>query len=133
MDEFKKGYLAALDELTFNSKPIINNLTMMAQTNIPFAPAVVDAVQLHISRVKPQLKLPALYLLDSICKNVGPPYTDLFAQNLYKTITEAYTLVDNSTRTQIQRLFLTWLQPMFHKPTLFPEDPTKKLERFFTK
>jgi pre-mRNA cleavage complex 2 protein Pcf11 len=43
--------LVSLRELTFNSRPIINNLTIIAQENVYAAQAITRAIEEHISRV----------------------------------------------------------------------------------
>lgn len=77
------------------------------------------------------MKLPALYLLDSICKNVGSPYPLLFGRNIYRTFMDAYTLVEPPLRRKLEELLFTWKQP---PPTgltsapVFPADVTRKIE-----
>ena len=77
------------------------------------------------------MKLPALYLLDSICKNVGSPYPLLFGRNIYRTFMDAYTLVEPPLRRKLEELLFTWKQP---PPTgltsspVFPVDVTRKIE-----
>lgn len=76
----------------------------------------------------------AFYLLDSISKNVGSPYTLLFGQKLYNTFINAFLLVDDLNRKKFIDLFKTW---KFAKTSsgapLFPEDPINKIEQFLIK
>jgi pre-mRNA cleavage complex 2 protein Pcf11 len=60
----------------------------------------------------PQFKLPALYVLDSIVKNVGTPYTVYLGRNLYRTFMSAYSVVPDSTRKAMEGLVRTWKQPV---------------------
>ncbi len=86
---------------------------------------------LLISEVPPHHKLPAIYLLDSICKNVGSPYTLYFARNLYKTFMEVYTVVDAPVRRKLEELFQTWKQPVpgaHSQSPVFSVDATRKIE-----
>lgn len=48
---FRREYAARLSELSVNSRPIIQNLSMMAQTNIRYADIVAECLQAHIRRV----------------------------------------------------------------------------------
>ena len=56
--------------------------------------------------------MPALYVLDSIVKNVGTPYTVYLGKNLYSTFMNAYTLVDSSTRRSMDGMLKTWKEPI---------------------
>lgn len=49
--EIADAYLSSLIDLTINSKPLINMLTMLAEENIEHGQAIVDAVQQHIAKV----------------------------------------------------------------------------------
>lgn len=71
-----------------------------------------------------------MYLLDSISKVVGKPYTIYFGLNLFKVFTDAYTLVPDSTRRKMYELFLTWKQPSQNGTQLFGSVPMNKLEHF---
>lgn len=46
-----RKYRHALRDLTFNSKPIINNLTMLAHENIAHAPLIVKTLTSHLITV----------------------------------------------------------------------------------
>lgn len=60
----------------------------------------------------PPRKLPAIYLLDSIVKNVGTPYTIYFSRGLYSTFMDAYASVDNGTRRKMDEMLKTWKEPV---------------------
>ena len=46
-------YVSELADLTFNSKPIINTLTMLASENVKAASSIAAAVEKHIYKVRP--------------------------------------------------------------------------------
>jgi hypothetical protein len=50
--EFTKEYQAQLKDLTFNSKPLINTLTMLASENIPAATSIQGVIENQILRVR---------------------------------------------------------------------------------
>jgi hypothetical protein len=65
-EEVAKKYRNALRDLTFNSKPIINNLTMFAHGNIAHAPLIVKTLVSHLVTVRPLINechLMALFYL----------------------------------------------------------------------
>lgn len=49
--EVADEYISSLSDLSFNSKPLINMLTMLAEDNIEHAPAIVQAVETHLQKV----------------------------------------------------------------------------------
>uniref|UniRef100_T1J1R3 CID domain-containing protein n=1 Tax=Strigamia maritima TaxID=126957 RepID=T1J1R3_STRMM len=86
-DVFCEEYASSLNDLTCNSKPHISVLTMLAEENSQYAPNVVRLIEQHLQKVRPEIKLPAIYLIDSIVKNV-----------------------DEKTRLQLYKLRQTWAE-----------------------
>lgn len=81
-------------------------------------------------------KLPALYLLDSIVKNVGTPYTLFFGRKLYQTFMEAYASVDNGTRRKMDEMLKTWKEPVpgsLDTRPVFPPDTVRPIENALIK
>uniref|UniRef100_A0A8H8CJU9 CID domain-containing protein n=1 Tax=Psilocybe cubensis TaxID=181762 RepID=A0A8H8CJU9_PSICU len=105
---FRRDFSTRLEQLTFNSRPIIQQLSMFAQDYARYADIVGQCVRAHIRRVPPWMKLPAFYLLDAISKNVYEPYARHFATFVTSLYLETYNQVDDNTRGKMEEMLLTW-------------------------
>ncbi|KAM6986999.1 pre-mRNA cleavage complex 2 protein Pcf11 [Aplochiton taeniatus] len=101
-------YQSSLEDLTFNSKPHINMLTILAEENLHFAKDIVAIIEAQILKAPSQEKLPVLYLVDSIVKNVGGEYLAVFAKNLVTSFICVFEKVDENTRKSLFKLRSTW-------------------------
>lgn len=102
------AFRSSLADLTFNSKPHISMLTMLAEENKIHAVDIVRCIEQRIREIKHDQKLPLLYLLDSICKNVDNAYTKLFTQNIVSNFCHVFDKADEKTRLSLYKLRQTW-------------------------
>lgn len=125
-------YQHLLSSLTLNSRTLITELTTIAERNTDQASEIVDIIEERIKKCLPQYKLFTVYLLDSICKNIGNPYNLLFGSRLYKIFTETYLVVtDTPTRQNLINLFKTWTNGRTNSGLeLFPAKVIQKIEQF---
>ncbi|GAA5872978.1 hypothetical protein JCM3774_004890 [Rhodotorula dairenensis] len=108
-NSFRRYFKQQLDHLTYNSKPVITSLTLFAHEHaIRMATVVAQCFDEHLRTCPPQYLLPAFYLLDSICKNIGAPYLALFSRFIERAFLSAYHAVDPVTRTKLEELLGTW-------------------------
>lgn len=102
---------------------------------MPLLPLLVMRVT-NMLQTRPEWKLPSLYVLDSIVKNVGTPYTVYLGRNLYRTFMDAYLVVDQATRKAMEGLLRTWKQSvpesMDTRP-VFPANVTGDIENAVNK
>ncbi|XP_050085054.1 uncharacterized protein LOC126570945 [Anopheles aquasalis] len=106
--EIEKEYLSSLADLNVNSKPLINMLTILAEENVEYAPVIVKSVENHLAQVGPEVKLPILYLVDSIVKNVGKQYQSLFSQVIVNMFCGVFETVNERVREKMFGLRQTW-------------------------
>ncbi|CAG8975550.1 hypothetical protein HYALB_00005618 [Hymenoscyphus albidus] len=131
-----EDFRQALLDLTLNSRYEISNLTVIARENTEHAYAISEALKTHIKQTSSQKKLPAFYVLDSIVKNVGTPYTIFLSRGLYATFMEAYASVDTVVRRKMDEMLKTWKEPVpgaLDSRPVFPRDVTSPIENALIK
>lgn len=111
-------YSEDLETLTFNSKPVINSMTELAnEYSSDFAHIIVRCIEDKIKMVETTQKLPLLYLLDSILKNHTRPYHDLLQQNIVSIFAHVFQYVQRDqaakVRSALHKLRLTWTDNYF--------------------
>ncbi|KAL8740205.1 MAG: hypothetical protein Q9190_007069, partial [Brigantiaea leucoxantha] len=128
-DDVTEDFKKELEDLTWNSKVIINNLTVIAGEYAGQATSIVRVLENHIQNT--QHKIPALYVLDSIVKNIGTPYTTFFGQNLYRTFMNAYSLLEPKWRKKLEEMLKTWKEPvpgLIDPRPVFPTETLRPIE-----
>ena len=92
--EVADRYRDTLSQLTFNNKIVINTLTDIAKEDVAHGEIICRVIEERLKKVKPDGMLPIMYLIDSICKNIGPPYVELFQQNLVSNFSYVFQHVN---------------------------------------
>ncbi|KMQ93559.1 pre-mrna cleavage complex 2 protein pcf11 [Lasius niger] len=124
--EVADEYISSLSDLTINSKPLINMLTMLAEDNIEHASAIVQAVETHLQKVRSDIKLPVLYLIDSIVKNVNGDYLNLFTQNIVNTFCGVFEKPQQTATSIVPPVKLSSAEPATTTEAVMREQLLKK-------
>ncbi|GAP83812.2 putative mRNA cleavage factor complex component pcf11 [Rosellinia necatrix] len=135
-DDVAKDFREALEDIQTIGRPEISNLTIIARENIEHALAISSTLVDHVKRAAPHKKLPPLYVLDSIAKNVGTPYTLFFSRKLYQTYMDAYAMVDMATRRKLEEMLKTWKEPVpgsIDTRPVFPPEVVRPIENALIK
>ncbi|KAL0047616.1 hypothetical protein WJX82_007810 [Trebouxia sp. C0006] len=93
-------------DLTWASKTHINMLTMLAAENKAAAASICATIERHVLSAPSSGKLPTLYLVDSILKNVKEPYISLFCRNLTQVFFDVWQ--QREVHPQLLKLLATW-------------------------
>ncbi|KAL9935270.1 hypothetical protein V8E36_005618 [Tilletia maclaganii] len=75
------------------------------------------------------MRLPALYLVDSISKNIGQPYTTNWSGIITRLFLETFRVVDAPTRQRLEELLATWRKGGPNGSPLFGESAQWTIER----
>ncbi|CAG8570880.1 4391_t:CDS:2 [Acaulospora colombiana] len=125
-NEFRSFYAQRLGTLTVNSRPIIQDLSMLAQSYPHMAHVVVDAIERQMA---PPFKLPLFYLLDSIAKNAFEPYAAAFSSRIVRLFLDTYYAVDQQTQHKMREMMATWRSGSPNHRELFGSAVQSEIER----
>ncbi|CAK5263045.1 unnamed protein product [Mycena citricolor] len=126
---FRRDYSRHLAELKVNSRPIIQNLSVIAQDFTRYAEIIVQCIESHIRQVPHWMKLPAFYLLDAISKNVFDPYARHFSGIVVSLFLDTHSSVDEVTRGKMEEMLITWRTGSPTGAPLFGEPAQAAIER----
>ncbi|ETV99879.1 hypothetical protein H310_07914 [Aphanomyces invadans] len=103
-----KQYDGMINEMgAYPAKPIINTLTMLAE-DLALAKHIAPFLVKKLNVVGPPYRLPILYLMDSIIKNVGGPYAFLFSQTLAPVYVDSVRQVNATDLNRFNHVLKTW-------------------------
>ncbi|KAH8922214.1 hypothetical protein BT69DRAFT_1282456, partial [Atractiella rhizophila] len=132
-NQLREFYRNELAYLTVNSKPVINRLTMIAEEHARTrANVIVQCIEEALNRAPSYLRLPLLYLIDSISKNIGHPYPSLFSRFIERSFLQSYHLVSAEqpqARQKLEELLGTWRTGGTNGGELFRVGVQKGIER----
>ena len=95
------SFAAGLKE---NNESHIRSLVVLATKNVESAPFVVQSIEEHL----PKMKLPLLYLVDSLANEIGEPYISLFATNIGCSFSTVYQKVGGSKKSSMLEIRKSW-------------------------
>lgn len=101
-----------LRHLKNNNKTVIDKLTSIAREQIGHCNIIAQLIVEHITKTDVGAMLPALYVIDSIVKNVGDVYTLLFSESLAEIVGYIFSCAHYHSNQQMQTKMLelrqTW-------------------------
>ena len=120
----------------YPDKVIINTLSMIAEDYSMSFPhsctKIYHAIRdLLLSRdVKPDCKLPLVYVIDSILKNVKGLYIDIMKKDIHTWMQQVYDVLygDEASRTRLRKVWDTW-----YRFQIFNEEEWKDMGQCFLK
>lgn len=109
--QFLLSYYDTLASLKVAQKPTINMLTMLADDNrTVHNRSIVQLIINYINKTVPRNRLPALYVIDSICKNLRNEYIILFSPHISTIFIKTYNQCDTIIQKQLIHLYNTWIK-----------------------
>ena len=97
---FAESFMSFAAGLKEMDESHIRLLVVLATKNVESAPFVVKSIEEHL----PKMKLPLLYLVDSLVKEIGDPYKSLFATNIGHSFSIVYQKVRRSKKSSMLEL-----------------------------
>merc|ERR1711994_1224984 len=94
--------------------------TEIAKEDQKYANVIVDCIEARLRKVPADQMLPLMYLIDSICKNHGSPYKEMFNHNLVSNFAYIFQQVSEKAsspkelakaaqvRSNLYKLRITW-------------------------
>lgn len=132
VNEFRRFFKFGLDQLQNNNKYIINDLTTLASIyHHRMSTYIVKDIEQHIRNSHPSHRLIGFYVLDSICKNLGHPFPQLFKPFIERLFLIAYRDiedVDPITKVKFEELLGTWRTGSANQTELFDPDIQRRIE-----
>ncbi|KAA1074790.1 hypothetical protein PGT21_020626 [Puccinia graminis f. sp. tritici] len=130
--EFRRFFSFGLSQLKQNNKYIINDLTTLASVyHHRMATCIVKEIEQYILESHPAHRLIGFYALDSICKNLGHPFPELFKASIEHLFLTAYREVEHlnpATKIKFEELLGTWRTGSAAQSELFGPELQRKME-----
>ena len=134
-DEQLADYKDMLQQLgAFPDKVLINTLSMIAEDySVSFpksSSSIYNAIRdlLLSNDVKPDCKLPLVYVIDSILKNVKGLYILIMQPDIQQWMEPVYQMLNGNdlARTKLRKVWNTW-----NECKIFPEEEWKNMGKCF--
>ncbi|EFC49115.1 predicted protein, partial [Naegleria gruberi] len=96
-------------DLKTNSLMDIKKLTSIAREEIKYCKSIAKVISTRIKTASAEEKLPSLYLLDSIIKNIGGEYIDEFSAGISDLFFYSFKVqIDLNIQIKYLKLLKTW-------------------------
>ncbi|OAV89904.1 hypothetical protein PTTG_05628 [Puccinia triticina 1-1 BBBD Race 1] len=130
--EFRRFFSFGLSQLKQNNKYIINDLTTLASVYTQrMSTCIVKEIEQYILESHPTHRLIGFYALDSICKNLGHPFPELFKASIERLFLTAYRDVEklnSTTKIKFEELLGTWRTGSATQSELFGPELQRRME-----
>ena len=100
--------VAMTDVTTLAEDREMKVLYKIAETTTPAT--TVAVIEKYLANAKSEKKLPVLFLIDSIVKNIGGAYPSLFGLNIASSFSNAYEQLNELDRAAMLKLRQTWTE-----------------------